>query len=119
MAVAPNHEQTRAQLNNANLILERSAEIDTKPLLEIHANDVQCSHGATVGQLDPDQVFYLRSRGIDETQARRMLALGFAAQVIERCDNQALRTRVAAALAHKLDAGKLDTRMLDTGPARR
>ena len=104
-------QQTRAQLNNANLILERSAEIDTKPLLEIHANDVQCSHGATVGQLDPDQVFYLRSRGIDETQARRMLALGFAAQVIGRCENEALRARVATALA-----GKLDARKLDAGP---
>ena len=84
-------QKSDAQLRNDNLMLVRDAEVDTKPQLEIHADDVQCSHGTTVGQLDPQQVFYLRSRGIDTNAARRMLCLGFAGEVIDTIEIPALR----------------------------
>jgi Fe-S cluster assembly protein SufD len=65
-------------------VLSRDAEVDTKPQLEIDADDVKCSHGTTVGQLDPKQVFYLRSRGISEQNAKRMLCVGFAGEILEK-----------------------------------
>jgi Fe-S cluster assembly protein SufD len=83
--VAPDAQKTEAHLKNDNLLLSRNAEIDTKPLLEIFADDVQCSHGTTVGQLDDEQLFYLRSRGIDEQHARSMLCHGFAREVLAGC----------------------------------
>jgi Fe-S cluster assembly protein SufD len=91
-----------AHLNNANLLLSRQAEVDTKPQLEIYTDDVQCSHGATVGQLDPAQLFYLRSRGIDTPEARRLLCLGFAAEVIGQCPVAPLRERVEAGVSGQL-----------------
>mgnify|MGYP001819874818 FL=1 len=83
--VAPDAQKTEAHLKNDNLLLSRNAEIDTKPVLEIFADDVQCSHGTTVGQLDDEQLFYLRSRGIDEQHARSMLCHGFAREVLAGC----------------------------------
>ncbi|HWI13937.1 MAG TPA: SufD family Fe-S cluster assembly protein, partial [Burkholderiales bacterium] len=67
-----------------NLLLSDKARVDTKPQLEIFADDVKCSHGATVGQLDPDHLFYLKSRGLPEALARSLLTYAFGAQVIER-----------------------------------
>lgn len=81
-------QKTDAQLTNKNLLLTPLAEVDTKPQLEIHADDVRCSHGTTVGRLDPNQLFYLRSRGIDEHEARRMICLGFAEQVFAHVDHE-------------------------------
>ena len=81
-------QKTDAQLSNNNLLLSQFAEVDTKPQLEIHADDVKCSHGTTVGKLDPDQMFYLRSRGIDEHEARKMICLGFAEQVLSEVDDE-------------------------------
>jgi Fe-S cluster assembly protein SufD len=72
-------QRSDARLTNKNLLADRKARINTKPELEIHANDVKCSHGATVGQLDPVQLFYLRSRGFDESAARAMLLRAFLA----------------------------------------
>lgn len=92
-------QKSDARLRNDNLMLVRDAEVDTKPQLEIHADDVLCSHGTTVGQLDPQQVFYLRSRGIDTETARRMLCLGFAAEIIDTIDLPALREHAMARLA--------------------
>ena len=83
-------------------MLSRDAEVDTKPQLEIHADDVKCSHGTTVGQLDPQQVFYLRSRGIDAVAARKMLCLGFAGEVLDMIDVQVLRELAAGRLADML-----------------
>jgi Fe-S cluster assembly protein SufD len=103
--VAQDAQHSDARLSNANLLLERSAEIDTKPVLEILADDVRCSHGATVGRLDPQQLFYLRSRGIDAPAARRMLALGFAASTLEACPIDALRAEVERDIGARLDAG--------------
>jgi Fe-S cluster assembly protein SufD len=82
--VHPGADQTDAQLNNRNLLLSPRAEIDTKPELEIYTDDVKCSHGTTTGQLDTDSLFYLRSRGVPEDEARRMLVTAFAAEVVER-----------------------------------
>ena len=79
-------QKTDARLSNANLMLSRNAEIDTKPQLEIYADDVACSHGTTVGQIEPEALFYLRSRGIPEAQARRMICEGFARALYETCD---------------------------------
>jgi len=97
-------QHSDAQLSNDNLMLSRNAEVDTKPQLEIYADDVKCSHGTTVGQLDPQQVFYLRSRGIDETTARKMLCLGFAAEVLDSIDVPALRDAATRKLSDTLNA---------------
>ena len=85
--VEKNAQKTDAQLSNKNLLLTQFGEVDTKPQLEIHADDVRCSHGTTVGKLDPNQLFYLRSRGIDEQEARKMSCLGFAEQVLAQVDD--------------------------------
>ncbi len=96
-------QRSDAFLSNDNLMLTRDAEVDTKPQLEIYADDVKCSHGTTVGQLDPQQVFYLRSRGIDEAAARRMLCLGFAGEILDSIGVQPLREHVADKLAQTLN----------------
>jgi len=87
-------QKTDAHLANDNLLLSRNAEVDTKPQLEIFADDVKCSHGTTVGQLEPAQLFYLRSRGISDEVARRLLCLGFATEVLDSCPVDGLRSRV-------------------------
>lgn len=101
-------QKTDAQLANDNLLLSREAEIDTKPQLEIYADDVRCSHGTTIGQLEPSQLFYLRARGIDARTARRMLCLGFAMELLEACPVDALRARVEQRLTERLDAASID-----------
>ena len=89
--VEKNAQKTDAQLSNRNLLLTPFAEVDTKPQLEIHADDVKCSHGTTVGRLDPNQLFYLRSRGIEEHEARKMICLGFAEQVLAHVEDEPVR----------------------------
>lgn len=101
--VARDAQKTDAQLSNKNLLLSRAAEVDTKPQLEIFADDVKCSHGTTVGQIDPEALFYLRSRGIPESDARRMLCLGFAHEIIDDLAPEPLREYVAEAVANLLD----------------
>ncbi len=86
--------KTDARQSNRNLLLSRFAEIDTKPQLEIYNDDVKCTHGATVGQLDTDALFYLRSRAIDEAAARRLLTVAFAREVVEKMTLPAVRTHV-------------------------
>jgi Fe-S cluster assembly protein SufD len=100
--VAQDAQKTDAQLSNDNLMLSRSAEVDTKPQLEIFADDVKCSHGTTVGELDSDMLFYLRSRGIPQAQATQMLCQGFAQEIIDRLPNAALRARASELLAARL-----------------
>lgn len=95
-------QKTAAHLSNDNLMLSRDAEVDTKPQLEIFADDVQCSHGTTVGELDPEQLYYLRSRGIARDQAYRMLCLGFAAETLDNCQLPAFAERVAGEIARRL-----------------
>lgn len=82
--IHPNAQKTSAELSNKNLLLSNEAEIYTKPELEIYADDVKCSHGATVGQIDSEALFYLQSRGISEADAKLMLSLAFIAEVVEQ-----------------------------------
>jgi Fe-S cluster assembly protein SufD len=79
--VRPDAQRIHAMQSHRNLLLTDAARVNAKPQLEIYADDVRCSHGATVGRLDEEQLFYLRSRGIDESEARLMLTLGFANEV--------------------------------------
>jgi Fe-S cluster assembly protein SufD len=95
-------QKSQAHLHNANLMLSTKAEVDTKPQLVILADDVQCSHGTTVGQLDQQALFYLRSRGIDAQQARRLLCLGFAGEIIDRLETQSLRAQVESDLLRRM-----------------
>jgi Fe-S cluster assembly protein SufD len=95
-------KQSDARQNNHNLLLSDNAEIDSKPQLEIWADDVQCSHGATVGQLDEDQVFYLRARGIAEPAARALLTRAFAMEVVDRVPVMVLQERLDTLLQDKL-----------------
>jgi Fe-S cluster assembly protein SufD len=80
--VRPDAQKTDARQSSRNLLLAAGAEIDTKPELEIYANDVKCSHGATTGQLDAAALFYLRSRGLDEAAARTLLIRAFAESIL-------------------------------------
>ncbi|NNK34326.1 MAG: Fe-S cluster assembly protein SufD, partial [Xanthomonadales bacterium] len=82
--------------SNANLLLSPLAEMDTKPELEIYADEVEASHGATVGQIDESAVFYLRTRGLSDGEARRMLTTAFCHAVTDRLDDRELAERVAA-----------------------
>ena len=95
---------TDADQSNHNLLLSDHAEIDTKPELEIYADDVKCSHGATVGQLDKAALFYLRSRGLDENEATQALTRAFAAAILGNLAIEECRDYLAAALDTQLDA---------------
>ena len=98
-------QKSSAHLSNANLMLSRQAEIDTKPQLEILADDVQCSHGTTVGQLDPQALFYLRSRGLSEEQAKRLLCLGFAQEILDRFESESLREELSEEIRRRIEYG--------------
>lgn len=94
VVVRQDAQQSDARQGNHNLLLSEDAEADSRPQLEIYADDVQCSHGSTVGQIDPEALFYLRSRGMDERYARRMLVTAFAGDVLERMALTPLRRRL-------------------------
>ena len=96
-------QKTQAEMNCKNLLLSDQAEIDSRPQLEIHADDVRCAHGLTVGQLDENAVFFLRSRGIEEPEARQILTRAFAAEIIEDLQPAPLKQVILAALLHHLD----------------
>jgi Fe-S cluster assembly protein SufD len=95
-------QKTDAIQHNANLLLSDKAIADTRPQLEIYADDVRCTHGATVGQLDEDSLFYLRTRGIALPEARQMLTAGFAREVVDRVELEPVRAHVSRCLARKL-----------------
>lgn len=96
--VHPDAQKTDAKQTNQTLLLSDDAVINTKPQLEIYADDVKCTHGATVGQLDAAQLFYLRSRGIGTAAARSLLTFAFANDVVDRLRVKSLRRRLAALL---------------------
>jgi Fe-S cluster assembly protein SufD len=98
--VHPKAQKTSAEMNNRNLLLSDDAEIDAKPQLEILADDVKCSHGVSIGQLDPESIFYLISRGVDSATARNMLTFAFANEMVEKISLNSLRERVQG---HLLD----------------
>jgi Fe-S cluster assembly protein SufD len=87
-------QKTDAKQTNRNLLLSDTAQIDTKPQLEIYADDVKCTHGATIGQIDENALFYLRSRAIDDTTARRMLLVAFASECLDRMKEGPARAHV-------------------------
>ena len=102
--VRPGAQQTDAKQTNRNLLLTDEATVDTKPQLEIFADDVKCTHGATVGRLDEDAIFYLRSRGIGHSAARRMLTQAFASNILARIGIEPVRKQLDEYLQNRLDA---------------
>ena len=96
-------QKTDAYQANQNLLLSDSAKIDTKPQLEIYADDVKCSHGATIGQLDADAIFYLRSRGIGHREALRVLTRAFVGEVLDRVRIDGLRDELDRLVTERFD----------------
>jgi Fe-S cluster assembly protein SufD len=102
VVVQQDSQKTDAQQTNHNLLLSDDAEADTRPQLEIYADDVKCSHGSTVGQLNDDVLFYLRTRGIGEPLARRLLVTAFAQDIVERMTSAPVRQWAERLLATRL-----------------
>ncbi len=102
IVVQPEAQKTDAIQRNRNLLLSKDAVINTKPQLEIYADDVRCTHGATVGQVDEDAVFYLRSRGIGLSQARSLLTYAFASEIIDQVKVDAIRRQLGDELFRRL-----------------
>lgn len=103
--VSPGADGTDAVQRSDSLLLSRLAKSDARPELEIYADDVKCAHGATVGQISEESMFYLRTRGMDETHARNLLTYAFAAQALERITIATVRQRVANAIRTLLPGG--------------
>ncbi|EPS6195211.1 Fe-S cluster assembly protein SufD [Shigella boydii] len=103
--VAQHAIKTDGQMTNNNLLMGKLAEVDTKPLLEIYADDVKCSHGATVGRIDDEQMFYLRSRGINQQDAQQMIIYAFAAELTEALRDEGLKQQVLARIGQRLPGG--------------
>ena len=104
--VRPDAQKTDAKQTNKALLLSDDAQINTKPQLEIFANDVKCTHGAAVGQLDEDAIFYLRARGLDLQQARDMLIHAFAGDVLNRIRIDGLRKSLEEHLLSRATRGR-------------
>jgi len=102
--VQPIAQKTDAKQTNKNLLLSDDATADTKPQLEIYADDVKCTHGATIGQLNDESIFYLRSRGIGPETARRMLIHAFAGEIIERIQHEPAREELDKLVWERLEA---------------
>ena len=102
IVVRPGAQKTDARQTNNNLLLSKGAEIDSKPQLEIYADDVKCSHGATVGQIDTDALFYIRSRGLDEARARALLTFAFVNDVVAEIEINELKEALENLLALRL-----------------
>lgn len=100
-------QKTDAKQTNMNLLLSEDAQIDTKPQLEIYADDVKCTHGATVGQIDEDAIFYLRSRGLAEASARALLLYAFAGDMLQRMKVEPVRRYLDGLVARWVPQGHL------------
>jgi Fe-S cluster assembly protein SufD len=94
-------QKTDSKQTNKNLVLSDEAVINTKPELQIFADDVRCTHGATIGQLDAESLFYLQSRGIPKEQARNLLTYAFAQDIVDRIKVQGLRDSLEKVLFEK------------------
>ena len=105
--VHPGAQKTDSKQTNNNLLLSDEALINTKPQLEIYADDVKCTHGATIGQLDRDAIFYLRSRGLDEKSARSLLIYAFAGEVVRHVEAPELREQLDRYLLQWLPRGEV------------
>jgi Fe-S cluster assembly protein SufD len=100
--VRPDAQKTDARQKNDNLLISEQAEVATQPQLEIHADDVRCSHGSTIGHLEEDPLFYLRSRGLPERDARALLTQGFAGEITRAVPVETLRDRVNQLIGRRL-----------------
>jgi Fe-S cluster assembly protein SufD len=100
--VAPGAQNTDGYQANRNLVLSENARTDSIPGLEILADDVRCTHGATVGNIDPDQVFYLRSRGVPYLEAERVIVEGFFNPIMQRIPFEGVRRRFHDAILAKM-----------------
>ena len=98
IVVAPDAQKTEAYQTNHNLVISEGAKAESKPQLEIYADDVKCSHGATVGQLNEDEQFYMRSRGIPEEEARVLQMISFIAPVLANISDEAQRNEIASVI---------------------
>ena len=98
--VHPNAQKTSAHLSNKNLLLSKTAEVNTKPILEIETDDVQCTHGATVGCLDQNALFYLRSRGIFEDEARQLLIDAFVNEITDSITYEPFKLQIESWVTH-------------------
>jgi Fe-S cluster assembly protein SufD len=105
--VRPQAQKTTAYQSSHSLLLSGKAQVNAKPQLEIWADDVKCSHGATTGQLNEDAVFYLQARGLERSKAVAMLTNAFAAEVIEKLPHAGLQQHLLLRLADKLGASGL------------
>lgn len=103
VVVHPDAQRTAAFQTNRNILLTDKAKVNTTPFLEIYADDVQCSHGATVGQLDDEALFYLRSRGISEHNARKLLMFAFANEIVNFVEIEALQDRLGDMVQRRLN----------------
>jgi Fe-S cluster assembly protein SufD len=97
-------QKTDAQQSNKNLLLSNEARVDTKPQLEIYADDVKCAHGATVGQLEEEELFYLISRGLHTDLARNLLTYGFAEELVEKIKIESIKRQLDEAILNRLHA---------------
>ncbi len=104
IVVRKDAQKTAAEQSNKNLMLSKDAEINSKPQLEILADDVRCAHGTTIGQLREDEMFYLRSRGLDQTVARKLLVRGFASEILDGVAIEPLRDGLTNRLLAELGA---------------
>ena len=104
VVIRPGAQKSDARQHNHNLLLSDDATVNSKPELMIFADDVKCGHGATVGELDPAALFYLRARGIGEAEARALLTRAFVREIVDHIDDGALRADVDAFVAARMQA---------------
>nr|VFK29315.1 MAG: Iron-regulated ABC transporter permease protein SufD [Candidatus Kentron sp. MB]VFK74746.1 MAG: Iron-regulated ABC transporter permease protein SufD [Candidatus Kentron sp. MB] len=114
--VHPDAQHTDAKQRNENLLLSKDARVDTKPQLDIFADDVQCAHGATVGQLDKDMVFYLRARGIATDMALNLLTYGFVNEILALAPIPAIKPMLGKIVLTKLPNADMTDQMLELTP---
>jgi Fe-S cluster assembly protein SufD len=100
--VVPDAQQTEAYQANHNLLASETAKAYTQPQLEIYADDVKCSHGATIGRLNPDELFYLRSRGIPQAEARLLQQMAFCNEVLEKITSPEIREKMQVRVENRL-----------------
>jgi Fe-S cluster assembly protein SufD len=96
-------QKTNAYQSSKNILLSSDAKVYAKPQLEIFADDVKCSHGATIGQLDEEPIFYLRSRGLDEATAKQMLVQAFASEILMKVENKSLHALFEAEIMAEME----------------
>ena len=96
-------QKSNAYLKNQNLIMSKSAKVNSRPFLEIQADDVHCTHGVTIGKIDKDKLYYLATRGLDQKSASKLLIMGFLSVVLDRIPDDSIRHHLQAQLVNKID----------------